>query len=275
MKRRSWLWFLASAILAVLAGVLVVALMRGGGGAKEPPTTKRSVVVASQPIAADSLISVQNVEVAEREEADIPDGAVVNIDKIDGWIATRDIGVGEVIVLYEDVRDPYGIGGGIVPDDKMAVALPADDILSSWGAILPGDHVDVLFTIDVLLETPMYLEDVLAIGADYQQIERDQSLDNVSVLTLQNLEVLRILEEPQVETEARQQDEAQITPPKRALLLKIDPQDAVVLKYLRDSVGHIDLALRAPDNEALFSVEPVNINYLVLRYGIALPQPLE
>jgi len=49
----------------------------------------------------------------------------------------------------------------------------------------------------------------------------------------------------------------------------------VVLKYLRDSVGQIDLALRSPTNNTLFDVDPVNINYLVLRYGIALPQPLE
>ena len=58
-------------------------------------------------------------------------------------------------------------------------------------------------------------------------------------------------------------------------MLKIDPQDAVVLKYLRDSVGSIDLALRSETNSTLFDTQPVNINYLVLRYGIVLPQPLE
>jgi hypothetical protein len=35
------------------------------------------------------------------------------------------------------------------------------------------------------------------------------------------------------------------------------------------------LALRAPENDTLFNVQPVNINYLMLRYGIVLPQPLE
>ena len=61
----------------------------------------------------------------------------------------------------------------------------------------------------------------------------------------------------------------------RALILKIDPQDAIVLKYLRDSEGTIDVALRSPENNALYDVEPVNINYLALRYGIELPQTLE
>jgi hypothetical protein len=40
-------------------------------------------------------------------------------------------------------------------------------------------------------------------------------------------------------------------------------------------VAQIDVALRKADNETLFNVQPVNINYLMLRYGIVLPQPLE
>jgi Flp pilus assembly protein CpaB len=141
---------------------------------------------------------------------------------------------------------------------------------------MAGDHVDVLFTLDLILEKPMYIEDLATVEEAqlYQAIERDQSLDDVSVLTLQNLEVLQIIEEPQVEGQEQAQQEAP-QPRQRALILKIDPQDAVVLKYLRDSVGTVDLALRSPENEALFNVQPVNINYLMLRYGIVLPQPLE
>lgn len=94
-------------------------------------------------------------------------------------------------------------------------------------------------------------------------------------MTLQNLEVLQIIEEPQAQAQqAQAEEEGPVLRPK-ALILKVEPQDAVVLKYLMDLDGHIQLALRSPDNEALFNVQPVNINYLMLRYGIALPQPLE
>jgi hypothetical protein len=37
----------------------------------------------------------------------------------------------------------------------------------------------------------------------------------------------------------------------------------------------VSLAKRSADNQSLFNVQPVNINYLMLRYGIVLPQPLE
>lgn len=287
MKRRSWLWFLASAILAVLAGILAIAALNW---ATTQQTTmesvpKQSVVVARQPLAARTIIGADNV--ISEERAEIPSGAAMRALDVLGMMTLRDIAQGEVI-LMQDVRSvritPGYTGTRDVPllldDDKIAVALEADDILSSWGAVLPGDHVDVLFTLDVLLETPLRPEDVVTTeeGEILERLDRDQSLDSISVLALQNLEVLQIIEEPQTELptgDQRQQEELVLEPPRRALVLKIAPQDAIVLKYLRDSVSKIDLALRSPTNRSLFDVQPVNVNYLVLRYGIILPQPLE
>ena len=165
----------------------------------------------------------------------------------------------------------------LLGNDKIAIAMPADDILSKWGAVAPGDHVDVLFSIDVLLETPLPA-DILKMaqeGTPFSPVERDQSLDKVSVLSLQNLEVLQVIEEPTAVESQQQQQQQPVTLPPKALILKIDPQDALVLNYLIDSVGKISLALRSPTNNALFDVEAVNINYLVLRYGIRLPEPLQ
>ena len=112
-------------------------------------------------------------------------------------------------------------------------------------------------------------------GTPFSSVERDQSLDKVSVLSLQNLEVLQVIEEPTAVESQQQQQQQPVTLPPKALILKIDPQDALVLNYLIDSVGKISLALRSPNNSALFDVEAVNINYLVLRYGIRLPEPLQ
>jgi pilus assembly protein CpaB len=282
MKRRSWLWFVASAVLAVIAGAIAIfVLMRAAGDGSQIETSSgQYVLVAVNPIAAGSIIRADTVTMEERTE--IPSGALMTAEDALGQIAARDIAVGEVIRVQDFAS---GIGRRdldiVLGNDKIAVVLPADDILSQWGAIVPGDHVDVLFTLDVILESPMYPEETLYVaeGEVVQRVERDQSLDNVSVLTLQNLEVLQILEEPvsEVEAEQRGQEQGQeaVGPPQRALLLKVDPQDAVLLKYIRDSLGTVDLALRSPENGTLFDVEPVNVNYLLLRYGIVLPQPLD
>jgi Flp pilus assembly protein CpaB len=230
---------------------------------------KQAVVVALSPIAVNDIIRVDKVSLEERD--DIPSGAAVAVKDVDGGVVLRDIAAGEPI-LMQDIYIP-GESVEDILEDKVAVALPAQDILSKWGAVLPGDHVDVLITMDVILETPMYPQDVrTAEELSLYGIERDQSMDDVSVLTLQNLEVIQIIEEPAPEGE---QDPEQPIPRNRALILKAEPQDAVVLKYLLDVVGSVSLAKRSPENEALFNVQPVNINYLMLRYGVVLPQPLE
>ncbi|MBN1659145.1 MAG: hypothetical protein JXA93_12110 [Anaerolineae bacterium] len=274
MKRRNWLWFGASGILAVGAGVLAILALRFAipqGSIDDQPA--QLVVVARTPIGARSIIRTDNVTLEER--SDIPSGAVLEPNEVVGRRAARDIVEHNVIRVQDLITDTPRI---VDVGDDLAIAVPADDVLSRWGAVLPGDHVDVLFTLDVILEAPMYPEETITLqeGETIQRLERDQSLDNVSVLTLQNLEVLRILDEPVSQASAAQQGQTQETVTlRRALLLKVDPQDAVVLKYLLDSEGKIDFALRSSDNEALFDVEAVNINYLLLRYGMALPEQPE
>lgn len=278
MKRRSWIWFLISGMLALLAGVVAIAALRFFADRVDPeiPIASQMVVVANSPIAAGSIIRVDWVALTERDQ--IPSGAIVNPDDVIGRKALADIAPNEVIRVQDVEQDAQGPSRSDIPADKIAVALPADDILSKWGAVVPGDHVDVLFTLDVILETDMYPEEVLRVeeGEVLQRLERDESLDHVSVLTLQNLEVLQIIEEPAVPLEEGQQAQDQVASiPRRAMVLAINPQDAVLLKYLRDTEGILDVALRSPDNGTLFNAEPVNINYLVLRYGIVLPEPLQ
>ena len=275
MKRRNWIWFVASALLAVLAGVLAIYFMGGIGGEEEAPAevAKQAVVVARAPIAINDIIRVDYVMLEERNLDEIPSGAFVAVTDLteEDAIALRDIGQGEILVM-EDFYFPSAGGQGI-PDDKVRVALPAQDILSKWGAILPGDHVDVLITMDVILEKPMYPWDLRTVEElGLYSVERDQSMDYVSVLTLQNLEVVQIIDEPAPEG---QQDPDQPVVRNQALILQADPQDAVVLRYLLDVVGGVTLAKRGAENEALFNVQPVNINYLMLRYGVIMPQPLE
>ena len=285
MRRRSWIWLIISVFLAIAAGVVAIVALNWAASNQTPEAAapKQPVVVARNPIAANSILRADNVMVQEYDE--VPSGAATRVQDVLGLMALRDVAEGEVILMQDLVQ--VGLTGGLtatrnlelVLGDKIAVALPADDILSNWGAVLPGDHVDVLFSLDILLETPMKIEDfpTTTEGQYVAPPVRDQSLDQVSVLTLQDLEVLQVIEEPQPEIteQARQQQNQPPEPPRRALILKIDPQDAVVLKYLLNSVGSIDLALRSPTNRTLFDVQPVNINYLVLRYGIVLPQPLE
>lgn len=273
MKRSTWIWFAISGLLAIIAGLVVVALL---SGIIRPPEgisgPRPKVVVARTPIGAGSIIRADQVTTDEIDQ--VPSGAFTVPSDAVGCTALRDIPETETVFVQDvECEGEIGEGGDWISEleEELAVALPADDILSQWGAVAVGDHVDVLLTLDVVLETPLYPDEVVRRGETITTMQRDQSMDQVSVLVLQNLEVVRIIQEPTPEGQPAQEGQ---TTGRRALILKIDPQDAVLLKYLRDLEATIDLALRSPENNILFDIEPVNINYLFLRYGITLPEPL-
>jgi hypothetical protein len=57
-----------------------------------------------------------------------------------------------------------------------------------------------------------------------------------------------------------------------ALLLALAPQDALVLKSLKDSGANFDLVLRSPTSTELFETVPVTDQYLIERFQLeALP----
>jgi len=58
--------------------------------------------------------------------------------------------------------------------------------------------------------------------------------------------------------------------------LELDPQDALVLKYARETGAQMDMALRsARDVESRFSTEAVTLQYIFERFKVAVPPKLD
>jgi hypothetical protein len=55
-------------------------------------------------------------------------------------------------------------------------------------------------------------------------------------------------------------------------MLAMNPQDALVLKYLIDTGGNFDIVLRNPNANQLFELEPVFDEYLLDRYQLDVPR---
>jgi len=53
-----------------------------------------------------------------------------------------------------------------------------------------------------------------------------------------------------------------------AVLFTVAPQDALVLKYVKDAGGILDMVLRAPGDEQPFSIDPVDVDYIINSYQI-------
>jgi len=58
--------------------------------------------------------------------------------------------------------------------------------------------------------------------------------------------------------------------------LEVDPQDALVLKYARETGAQLDMVLRAAgDKESRFSTEAVTLQYMFERFKVAVPPKLD
>jgi hypothetical protein len=93
-------------------------------------------------------------------------------------------------------------------------------------------------------------------------------MQNVSVTAM----ILEVVSEEQntslveSETPANSSPEGEIN----AYLLALNPQDALILKYLKDNGAIFDLVLRAPTSQDQFSLKPVSEEFIAEYYGLEL-----
>lgn len=274
-RRRGVLWLLAGLVLAIVAaGISYFAFQQAvaerASAVEEEPT--QTVVVAKQLINERAVIRLADIGTEERPVEEVPSGAIFKTDDAVGRIATRPIQPGQVLltqyliesfsstgieaadIITESVNFNEALG-----EDLVGFAFPVTDRLSEEGILLAGDHVDLLFSTDV-------------VG------QQEGAGGKVSIYAIQDIEILQVIYQPAPAKEADEQkeDEAQPEAPlvPKTLILAMEPQDAVVLKYAIDTESPLDLVLRAGDNERHFDVDSVHINTISERYRFTAPKPL-
>jgi pilus assembly protein CpaB len=109
-------------------------------------------------------------------------------------------------------------------------AFPIVDLLGQSDLIADGDRIDLMLTVPVL-------------GPDGAQTGK------TTAMTLQAIEVFKVL---------RSVDDEGNTGPATALICSMTPADAVMLKYIKDSGGTIDFALRSPLDIEPFTAPPID-----------------
>jgi pilus assembly protein CpaB len=160
------------------------------------------------------------------------------------------------------------------------------DLMSTAGAIKAGDHVDLLLTLnlkEIQLKEPQPVQTGSgpATGASATTPSGgDNARNPITQVTLQYVEVLSVGEAEDdgssggpsgggIGTSASAG--AKKTP---AVIVLLDHQDALVLKYAKDSGGVVDLALRAPEDTAQAKTDTVTIDLLFERFGFRRPAPI-
>jgi len=249
-RRRGYLWLTLGLVLALLAGAVAFVTMQQAMTGK-PVVRKEprsNVVVAAREIPLCTVIQEADVELRELPTSAIPKGAVRRLDEAVGKISKVKLTSGEVLLAHR-LADPTKKGENIaftMKEGTVVMAFPARDLMSTIGILQPGDKVDILFSLDI-------------------EGGKEGEGGLVTFDALQNLEITAIVMSPEKQASGIRGGE-KARP--QALLLALEPQDALVLKHLIDAGGIADVVLRAPTDQQLFETRPVNIDYLIDRYQI-------
>jgi pilus assembly protein CpaB len=269
-RLRGFIWLLAGLAVAVLAGLVAfttlsrAAAQRSGDPVLQPTVP---VVVAARAVEVRAVLTGEDLELKDIPVDAVPEGAVAQIEDAVDRITLVELYPGEV-VLAQRLVDPNVVSGDgrlalVVNEDEVLMAFPAEDLMSTAGVLKPGDQVDLLFSLDFPVDRGLVPATSTAGGEGGGVVvtgsarEAEQATFNL----LQNVSVAAIVA-GQTPTGGGDERVPQ------ALLLTVSPQDALVLKYVKDAEGIVDIVLRAPGMDRPFETEPVDVDYLIDRYRI-------
>jgi len=249
--------------LGVYAAIrlLNISFTTGGVRATPPPQAETRITVAfvTHDVAEGSILAAADVTLTEIPIELAPRDTITNLDNAIGRITKTDLLQGEM-VLDHNLANPTGQAYDIayVLDERhVLMALGVGDLMTREAIIKRGDIVDLLASYTTTLRPT------------------DPEAQVVTFDSFQRLDITAIVIDIIEADNADQTQQAPVAPKRsqvvvQAYLLALEPQNALVLKFLRDTGANFDLVLRAPTSSGQFQLTPVTAQYIRELYGLGL-----
>jgi len=265
MKKKSGvIWLGAGLIMAVLAAVLTFRLLNDAvptASVSAEGAETVAAVVAARDVPVRAILTSEDILVRQVPVDVVPVGIAATLDQVLGKVSTVDLVAGEW-VMVDRLADLDMKGSNMLytmPEDQVLVALPAVDLMSQTGLLQAGDMVDILYSID--------LEGGGGMSTGGSSMVALAALQNQEI---QAIVVADLAAGADPANSGISQYSSTIAEGEAAVLVAVELQDALVLKYLQDAGGVLSFALRAPTNQQLMETETVSMDYLADRYQIEL-----
>ena len=286
MSRRRWIVIgLAGTVVIVLGcGLLAAVVTRVASplpAATPIPPRTVSVVVMTHDVPVRSLLQTEDITVMDVPVQLAPLEALSDPQDVVGRITMIPLVTGETVGAHH-LADPTNYTHDlavVIDDDQVLMAFPSTDLMSRLNILQPGDVVDILVSLSspVLPGPGAEAEEgagsVLFTFDAVQQVEISAVV--VEILTgsrsgaasastaSQGSDGVEVQLQPTPEPEP-----SDASP--QALLIALDPQDALILKHIKDIGGIIDIVLRAPTATVRFELSPVMAEYLRDRFELTV-----
>lgn len=255
-RRRGWILFVLGLMFALIAGVLVFFVLEGQRSNAEEAARQAllqeeqvkptiPLPVAVRKLTPGTVLTPNDYEVKNFPIDLVPVDAITQTTTIDSQVLIRSVGQGETFNKSQLLGGDGETVSQQIVKGQILMAFPIVDLLSQSNLINDGDHLDLLLT---LRREQLETTEV-----------QNPTFSQVTGITLQNIEVFRVLRPRSSD------DEEQATA--TALLFSLKPEDAVMLKFIKDLGGTIDFTMRSPLDQDTFTVEPVKEEDLRTRFN--------
>ncbi len=273
------------AVLIVIVGFILVAvgifasvlLMQRLQASKSPvateDTVKTSIVVVTRDMSLGDAITETDVTLSSVPVELAPRNAITSVEETLGKIIKTDLVQGEML-LQHNLADPTNNNKDlsfILSEDHVLFAFPADDLMSREGVVQRGDIVDIFATFQQKVKTVGDTATTTT-GEPQEPEMRTFTVDTMQKISVTAMVLEVIAQEGNnnpVPTGSTQPTPAPKTRT-RAYLLALDPQDALILKHLKDTDATFDIVLRTPTSTVQFGLTPVTEEYIVEYYGLEI-----
>jgi pilus assembly protein CpaB len=224
------------------------------------PVTTAKVLITTHDVAIGSLLTAEDMVQVDMPVELVPRDALTDLAQADGKMVKVNM-VANELVLAHNLADPTNAAGDlafVIGDNQVLVAFPSDDLMSGLGVLQPGDNVDILVSINQVVEVlPATGESTTQ---EQQTISKLFTFDALQRVVIQAIIADVVQEEGTAPVAATVVQGASGTPVPtptpnpgarnvKAYLLAVSPQDALVLKHLNDAGGTFDIVLRSPTSK--------------------------
>ncbi len=280
-KTKVFLIIIAGLILVAIGVFASVLLVQRFQATRSPvtveeETVKTTVVMVTHDLSLGTRIENGDVELASVPIEVAPRDAITDLESAVGKIVKTDLVQGEML-LQHNLADPTNNNGDlsfILSDDHVLLAFPAEDLMSRQSMVQRGDIIDIFATFTEVVKTVGETTTTTTTEGTQEPQTRTFTVDTMQKISVTAL-VLDVLEEvSNANTEANlfQSNNAQ-SPSNvtiKAYLLALTPQDALILKHLKDTDAVFDIVLRAPTSTLQFDLTPVTDEYIIELYGLEI-----
>lgn len=275
-------YLLLGVVLAAISAGMVYMTVQN---ARPKPVPTRPVLVATQVIPSRTFVTAENSKtlftVANWPLTIVPVGALTSPTQALQHVVVGNVEKGAPVFTANLSSDQTAGQTGLsidLPAGDVAVSIPVSAVNAAGGAISPGDFIDMLVSVkvpDTLNGSAPATSKAAPAGSAGSAAASLTGEQTVSLTTLQHVKVLAMGQNTTPAGEAPSSKSA--APPSNAgastMTLLLSHQDALLVKYAKDSGSTMDIVLRRYDDTSTSTTKPVDLNYFLTQFGYHLVAP--